>query len=136
MNAGSEDASHARSGVRRARRALFTAADETAEETAGAGRGALDDASAGAGSRGEKRTGAPGSENAGATGGGKGPTVTVECSWCGATTRRPLRDVAGEAVRPFAWWVPLKRHSRWLTCTACGSRAWCRVDWLSALRDG
>ncbi|MEQ8717655.1 MAG: hypothetical protein RIE08_08580 [Acidimicrobiales bacterium] len=64
---------------------------------------------------------------------GTGRRVRVECSVCGAVTRPRLVEVVGEAVRPFSWWVPVKRHSRWLRCRACGSRAWCRVEWLSAL---
>jgi hypothetical protein len=28
-------------------------------------------------------------------------------------------------------WFPLRRHSHWMSCPACGRRTWCEVRWTS-----
>lgn len=56
-------------------------------------------------------------------------TLVVECSRCHGRTRVSY----GAFVRahlPLWLWVPGRRFSRWLTCPACGRRAWLAAHWL------
>lgn len=137
MNA---DAGSGTGSVRRARRALFTdpaELDGVATATASDGEVPIEEVSARDETPAAPQGGStPHVEDRGNVAGGDvggGMRVRVECSVCGAAMRQPLAQVVAEVVRPFSWWVPTKRHSRWLRCRACGSRAWCRVEWRSTL---
>ncbi len=55
-------------------------------------------------------------------------TVLLECSACLARTRVSVVDV-GARILAFSIWIPGKKHSRWLSCPACGQRTWARIHW-------
>lgn len=54
-------------------------------------------------------------------------TALITCSRCQERTRVSMTDLGLRVVR-LSVWNPLRRHSHWITCPACGHRAWCHVS--------
>jgi hypothetical protein len=55
-------------------------------------------------------------------------SVVVACSACEARSRISVADVAVRLTMGSIWF-PLRRHSHWMSCPACGRRTWCEVRW-------
>jgi hypothetical protein len=55
-------------------------------------------------------------------------TVTVDCESCGARSRVGYVELAQRHL-PVWLWAPWRRHSRYLSCPACGRRSWMQVHW-------
>lgn len=55
-------------------------------------------------------------------------SVVVACSACEARSRISVADVAVRLTMGSLWF-PLRRHSHWMSCPACGRRTWCQVRW-------
>ncbi|HEY4376733.1 MAG TPA: hypothetical protein VGM93_06225 [Acidimicrobiales bacterium] len=55
-------------------------------------------------------------------------TVVVACSACEARTRINLTDL-GMRLATMSVWLPIRKHSHWMRCPACGNRTWCHVGW-------
>ena len=58
-----------------------------------------------------------------------GPTVTVDCSRCGETSRIGTRDAIARLAK-LSWWIPGRTYSRRLVCPACDRRSWVRLRLL------
>lgn len=56
-------------------------------------------------------------------------TLVVECSSCGGRSRVSYVDFAMRQL-PMTLWFPWRRHSRLMTCPACGRRTWLAAHWL------
>lgn len=56
-------------------------------------------------------------------------TLVVECSSCGGRSRVSYVDFARRQM-PLTLWFPWQRHSRLMTCPACGRRTWLAAHWL------
>ena len=57
-------------------------------------------------------------------------TVVVRCSACEARTRINLTDLSMRFVTVTVW-LPIRKHSHWMRCPACGQRTWCHIGWQS-----
>jgi hypothetical protein len=55
-------------------------------------------------------------------------TVIVDCGTCGARSRLGLLDV-GVRLASLSVWLPGRKRAHWISCPACGHRAWCRIGW-------
>jgi hypothetical protein len=56
-------------------------------------------------------------------------TLVVECSSCGGRSRVSYVDFVRRQL-PVTLWFPWQRHSRLMTCPACGRRTWLAAHWL------
>lgn len=56
-------------------------------------------------------------------------TLVVECSSCGGRSRVSYVEFARRQL-PLTLWFPWQRHSRLMTCPACGRRTWLAAHWL------
>ena len=56
-------------------------------------------------------------------------TLVVECSRCRGRTRVSYVEF-GKRHLPYWAWTPWRRYSRYVTCPACGERAWVSPRWL------
>ena len=56
-------------------------------------------------------------------------TVVLDCSRCQGRTRVSYPDFAKRHL-PVWLWFPWREHSRYLSCPACGNRAWVAARWL------
>lgn len=56
-------------------------------------------------------------------------TLVVECSSCHGRSRVNYVDFALRQL-PFTLWMPWRRHSRLMTCPACGRRTWLAAHWF------
>jgi len=55
-------------------------------------------------------------------------SVVVACSGCQSRTRISVSDVLMR-LTVVSLWMPVRRHSHWMKCPACGRREWCQVRW-------
>ncbi|HZR12819.1 MAG TPA: hypothetical protein VFC33_06165 [Acidimicrobiia bacterium] len=56
-------------------------------------------------------------------------TLVVECSSCGGRSRVSYVEFTMRQL-PVTLWFPWRRHSRLMTCPACGRRTWLAAHWL------
>jgi hypothetical protein len=56
-------------------------------------------------------------------------TLVVECSRCNGRTRVSYLEF-GRRHLPYWVWTPWRRHSRYVTCPACGERSWVSARWF------
>jgi hypothetical protein len=56
-------------------------------------------------------------------------TLVLECSGCRGRTRVGYPEFVRRQL-PVTLWMPWRRHSRWMSCPACGERTWVAARWL------
>ncbi len=56
-------------------------------------------------------------------------TLVVECSRCHGRTRLSYAEF-GKRHLPFWAWTPWRKYSRYVSCPACGQRAWVAARWF------
>ena len=56
-------------------------------------------------------------------------TLVVECSRCHGRTRLSYPEFARRHL-PYWAWTPWRRYSRYVSCPACGQRAWVAARWF------